>query len=155
MPIPTRARTSALGGYVTGHGNEPLRRAEIAPVQSLRIRTVLSAKACNWLAAFVARKPSSVSRYTCEVGQAGSAAGSTNALPRIGAARRYPPTSSVPLSSGEECITPAVHTRVKRDDKDARLRRFAGQERSVQGAGHDGPEGPPRVSISLQCNALE
>jgi hypothetical protein len=105
MPIPTRARTSALGGYINGHGNEPLRRAKIAPVQSLRIRAVLSAKACNWLAVFVARKPARVSRYTCYVGQVGSAAGSTNALPRIGAAKQYPPTISVPLSSGEERIT--------------------------------------------------
>jgi hypothetical protein len=28
MPIPTRARTSALGGYVTGHGDGPRRRRE-------------------------------------------------------------------------------------------------------------------------------
>ena len=43
-----------------GDRNEPLRRAEIAPVQLLRIKTVRSAKESNWLAAFVARKPASV-----------------------------------------------------------------------------------------------
>jgi hypothetical protein len=31
MPIPTRARTSALGGYVTGHGDEDAKRA-LGPV---------------------------------------------------------------------------------------------------------------------------
>jgi hypothetical protein len=58
------------------------RRAKIAPVQSKsgdRSRAVAAdqegtVRQGNWLAAFVARKPASVYRYTCEAGHAGSAA---------------------------------------------------------------------------------
>ena len=54
---------------------------------------------------------------------------------------------------------PAVHTRVKRDDKDERLRRIAGQERSVQELGTTGQRGCPAspyrsIAMCMNSNAV-
>jgi hypothetical protein len=63
------------------------------------------------------------------------------------------------IGRGAYHAPPAVHTRVKRDDKDERLRRIANQERSVQELGTTGQRGCPAspyrsIAMCMISNAV-